>query len=90
MSSIQLAFRYIYVSWQFKSTSTNTILEYYVVYVVLSYLLFLCIFYLFSKSYSMKTLQKHILVLFGLYNPETLNCFWTVEFHQSFGRLVEF
>jgi len=53
-------------------------------------------------SYSMKTLQKHILVLFRLYNSKlictfwiscfgkTLGCFWTVAYHQRFGRLLEF
>jgi len=51
---------------------------------------FYAFFYLFSMLYSMKILQKHILVLFGfkiriflvlsgLYNPETLNLFWPVS-----------
>jgi hypothetical protein len=108
MNSIQLACRSKYVIWQacrteLKNTSLNTIQEYYGACVVLSCLLVFLMHFLilFSMLSSIKTLQKHSLVHFGLYNNLIFFCqiwiilfeytqfFWTLAFHQRFGRLVE-
>jgi len=110
MNSTKLTCRKKYVSWQaswieFKSTSSNTILEYFVVYFVLSWSLvfysfinyFLChIPWNLSKNppkYAFwccsDYIIRNIFVIFGFYNPKTLSCFWTVAFHQRFGQLVE-
>ena len=79
MNSILLTCRQKYVSWQgswieFKNTSSNTTLEYFAVYVCFKLLTcffmhLLIIFYVIFHEISLK-LQKGIMVLFELYNPE--------------------